>query len=471
MRGRHGVVRPGFACLFVGADLVLGGQLTSQLVPPDEHPWIEEFGCTARYREFRNRVRSRLAGAANPGGGWVSRLCHDPRVAVHVLDDMLNPHLSSGRLIVSRETMLVSFSEPEGLFEVRGRELKVEAQFWLDATEMGDLIAAANLDWVIGAESREETAEPHALEGQAEPEAIQAITWCAALEHRPGEDHRIDRPDDYERWAAYEPPHWTGRLFSLTFPNVRTGEPQTLPAMGDFSWFSYRQIIPPPHPVTCLNWPQNDQMVRPYTGSNSPSDQAALDESRRITQSLLYWLQSECDLPGLRFSPEVAGTRDGLAMAPYIRESRRLRAMRTLSELEVGAQCNPGLSKMREIPDSCGIGAYRIDLHPRANGRPTVDIDALPFQIPLGCLVPRTSSRVIAAGKCLGATHVANGCTRLHPVEWNVGEAAGILAAWCLSNQIEPQDATSDPALVGKIQDELRRDGIELEWPDGVHPL
>ena len=25
----------------------LGGQLTSQAVPPDEHPWIEGFGCTA----------------------------------------------------------------------------------------------------------------------------------------------------------------------------------------------------------------------------------------------------------------------------------------------------------------------------------------------------------------------------------------------------------------------------------------
>ena len=27
----------------------IGGQLTSQAVPPDEHPWIESFGCTAAY--------------------------------------------------------------------------------------------------------------------------------------------------------------------------------------------------------------------------------------------------------------------------------------------------------------------------------------------------------------------------------------------------------------------------------------
>src|SRR6266542_2159298 len=35
----------------------LGGQLTSQAVPPDEHRHIEQFGCPRSYREFRSRVR------------------------------------------------------------------------------------------------------------------------------------------------------------------------------------------------------------------------------------------------------------------------------------------------------------------------------------------------------------------------------------------------------------------------------
>ena len=35
----------------------IAGQLTSQGVPPDEHPWIESFGCTARYRLFRQRCQ------------------------------------------------------------------------------------------------------------------------------------------------------------------------------------------------------------------------------------------------------------------------------------------------------------------------------------------------------------------------------------------------------------------------------
>lgn len=35
----------------------IGGQLTNQGVPPDEHPWIEQFGCTQSYRTFRNKIR------------------------------------------------------------------------------------------------------------------------------------------------------------------------------------------------------------------------------------------------------------------------------------------------------------------------------------------------------------------------------------------------------------------------------
>src|SRR4051812_4256001 len=86
----------------------IGGQLTSQAVPPDENKWIGEnpHGCTRRYFDFRNRVREYyrrnlpLTDAAkndsklNPGGGGVSPLCVDPRIALAVLYEMLAAHLT-----------------------------------------------------------------------------------------------------------------------------------------------------------------------------------------------------------------------------------------------------------------------------------------------------------------------------------------------------------------------------------------
>ncbi|MEZ4637418.1 MAG: FAD-dependent oxidoreductase [Caldilineaceae bacterium] len=72
----------------------VGGQLTAQAVPPDEHPWIETTGHTRSYRLFREKVRSyywrnypmtedaRANTLLNPGNGNVSRLCHEPQVAL-----------------------------------------------------------------------------------------------------------------------------------------------------------------------------------------------------------------------------------------------------------------------------------------------------------------------------------------------------------------------------------------------------
>ena len=90
----------------------VGGQLTSQAVPPDEHAWIESFGSTRLYRTYRHAVRdyyrrnyplteeARARWNLNPGDGNVSRLTHEPRVSLAVLEEMLAPYLSGGRLTV-----------------------------------------------------------------------------------------------------------------------------------------------------------------------------------------------------------------------------------------------------------------------------------------------------------------------------------------------------------------------------------
>ena len=88
----------------------LGGQLTSQAVPPDEHPWVERTGTTSTYRRLRDGVRDRyrrtrrLTETArrdphlNPGAAWVSNLSAEPEVFRAVLDDLLRPAQEQGLL-------------------------------------------------------------------------------------------------------------------------------------------------------------------------------------------------------------------------------------------------------------------------------------------------------------------------------------------------------------------------------------
>ncbi len=69
---------------------------------------------------------------------------------------------------------------------------------------------------------------------------------------------------------------------------------------------------------------------------------------------------------------------------------------------------------------------------PRPAATTTSTSPARPFQIPLGALIPVRIENLLPAAKNIGTTHITNGCYRLHPVEWNVGEVAGELAAHCL---------------------------------------
>jgi hypothetical protein len=72
---------------------------------------------------------------------------------------------------------------------------------------------------------------------------------------------------------------------------------------------------------------------------------------------------------------------------------------------------------------------------------------------------------LLAASKNIGTTHITNGCYRLHPVEWNIGEAAGSLAAYCIETGLRPRQVRKDPWRLSDFQRVLEEGGVELEWP------
>jgi hypothetical protein len=165
----------------------------------------------------------------------------------------------------------------------------------------------------------------------------------------------------------------------------------------------------------------------------------------------------------------VSGSAVTLAKAAYIRESRRIRALRTIREQDVSAKFRPGDTLAERYEDSVGIGYYRIDLHPSSGGDNYIDVPSLPFRIPLGALVPVRMRNLIPAAKNIGTTHLTNGCYRLHPVEWNIGEAAGELAAHCIEQKRAPQEIVSDGGRVPAFQQQLASRGFELAWPENLN--
>jgi len=116
--------------------------------------------------------------------------------------------------------------------------------------------------------------------------------------------------------------------------------------------------------------------------------------------------------------------------------------------------------------DSVGIGYYHIDLHPTCGGVNYVDFPSLRFQIPLGALLPIRLKNLLPANKNIGTTHITNGCYRLHPVEWSIGEAVGSVIGFALQKNITPHEIRAKNNLLSEFQEFIRSRGIETEWPE-----
>lgn len=491
----------------------IGGQVSQQGVPPDEHQWIETHGAPQSYREYRNRVRdyyrnnypltetARNRVNLNPGDGSVSRICHEPRVAVSVLTDMLSPFLSSGKLrILLNHKVRSSEVNGDQIMNVEveniqtGDRALLTGDSFVDATECGDLLPLTGTEYITGTESKHDTKELHAPE-KADPMNNQAFTICFAMDYQPGRDNVQDPPKEYDFWRKYVPemtPPWSGRLLDLSYSDPRTLEPKKLgfdPSGknldGVLNLWNYRRIINRDNfvegvydgDVTIVNWPQNDFFPGNLIDVPEKEFQRNIERAKQLSHSLFYWLQTEAPRPdggngwrGLRLRRDIMGTEDGMAKYPYIRESRRIRAEFTVLEEHVGAENrrlvagNIKGKRSEAFFDSVGIGYYHIDLHPSSRGNNYVDFSSLPFQIPLGALLPQRMNNLLPTNKNIGTTHITNGCYRLHPVEWSIGEAVGQLIAFAKKTKVPFRAVRERRELLSDFQQMLHKQGIETEW-------
>ena len=422
-------------------------------------------------------------------------------MSLAVLRAMLQPYISAGQLtlLLNRKPVAADVTGDRvaavGVRTPTGSVQAIQAKYFIDGTEMGDLLPLTKCEYVVGFESRKQTGEPSAPE-TAQPGNQQSFTVCFAVDHLPGEDHRGDRPAEYNFWRDYlpnlKPINWPSKLLSWKMSNPQTlaeravyfdpTEDASAPGAGLNLWI-YRRIARKQHfengflrsDITLVNWPQNDYWLGNLI--DVPAAEAAqhLERGRQLSLSLLYWMQTEAPRPdgkqgwpGLRIRPDMTGTDDGLAQYPYIRESRRIQAEFTVAEQHVSTDIRKKEGKgdaAETFADSVGVGSYRIDLHPSTGGDNYIDVSSLPFQIPLGALLPIRLENLIPACKNLGTTHITNGCYRLHPVEWNIGESAGMLAAEALRLKVAPRAIRRDPKRLADFQARLVAQGVEIAWP------
>ncbi len=116
-----------------------------------------------------------------------------------------------------------------------------------------------------------------------------------------------------------------------------------------------------------------------------------------------------------------------------VRESRRIVGEYTLTQEDI-------LSG-RKFPDAIACGAYPIDLHDPASAR--LVAKRLPpgeyYTIPYRSLLPQGSRNLLAAGRCISATHEAFAAFRVSAIVMAIAQAAGTAAAMAVRQDGEPR--------------------------------
>ena len=479
--GGAGGVAAGIAAARTGVDVCIseetdwvGGQFTTQgLNASDDNQFTDGVGETGTYARMRALMRGQYGGASNPGGCWVSHLCAEPSSALDAIATLMTPYLDAGNLHIfynARPTSVsVDAGAVTGVTYARTSDngaFSISANLTIDATELGDIIKLSGAGYRAGQEPQSDTGEHDApVNGCAE--CIQSFTYDVVLERRPaGENNVIPKPQGYgvDPWMkdyTHDDPaakkHW--------------------PMFGGSSVWEYRRIVNGAArgrtDLSVMNWSEGNDYYFGGLVDKSPAEMATqLERARLRALGYVYWLQTEADgngYPFLKLRSDVLGTTTGVSKYPYIREGRRLRAMTTIRTEDVTNAYVKNSARARDWWDSVGIGFYGMDMHRNvAAGSGWPAGDALPYQIPLGALIPESMNGLLAGAKDLGTTHLTNSAYRLHPTEWAIGEAAGTWAALCVSWKEQPRDAYAFVPHVRELQDRLLGDGAPVYWMKDV---
>ena len=134
-----------------------------------------------------------------------------------------------------------------------------------------------------------------------------------------------------------------------------------------------------------------------------------------------------------------------------VRETRRV-----VGEYQLNAD---DVLSARKFDDAIARGAYPVDIHnPKGSGTVLKRLPAgQAYDIPLRCLLPKNTERLLVAGRCISGTHEAHSSYRVMPIVMATGQAAGVCAALAARRSSTPRSVP-----VEAVQRELLRQGASL---------
>lgn len=395
--------------------------------------------------EFRAILYDHYGGPENVYTGWVSNTCFEPAVANRIWHRFVEniPSVTIIKNHIAGSALKAGNRVTGGRFKSEsGEDLEVSAAITIDATEYGDFLALAGCAYRIGRDRRADTGEAMApLDGD---DVIQDLTYTAILkDYGVGADRTIAKPEGYDpeifRGCCRE---WAG---------ANTGGPVS----SAIEMLEYGRL---PNNKFMINWPRkgNDFYVN-LLEMDQQKRREQLAKAKHHTLCFVYFIQNQLGFRNLGLADDEFLTTDRLPLIPYIRESRRLKGIVTMTMDDI-------VDPYKDNGRSCfrtgiAVGNYPLDHHHSDNNiLAEENFPGIPaYTIPFGCLVPESVEGLLVAEKSISVSHIVNGTTRLQPVVMQLGQVAGAAAAMCVKQKVQPIGLN-----VRSLQQELLESGCWL---------
>jgi len=139
----------------------------------------------------------------------------------------------------------------------------------------------------------------------------------------------------------------------------------------------------------------------------------------------------------------VFGTNNGLSKVPYMRDTRRSIGNDGF-QIDYDKDTLPG----RKPAHPVGIGIYAADIH-GVTGCPVTkltDDHPYPFYLPMEALMNDSFDNLVVAGKTMAQDFATNSASRLHPIEFSSGTAAGVVAHYMTEFVLSTKSILNSPS-------------------------
>lgn len=405
--------------LIVEPSVWLGGMLTAAGVSATDGNHHMPAGI---WGEFRDSLREHYGNAEALATGWVSHTQFEPSAGASIFQRMANKEKD---LEVWFNSNWQSIEYEDGSWSVeieREGVLKtVRAKVLVDGTDLGDVAAAVGASYDLGMGAASKTGEKMAP--TKANQIIQDFTYAAILkDYGEGVDKTISKPENYD-----PTPFLCACQQLCEDENEKPHPCETMLTYGKL-----------PNDKYMINWPIHGNDYYALLPELSIEEREVVyQKAKEYTLSFIYFIQKELGYKHLGLAEDEFPTEDRLPFIPYHREGRRIHG---LQQLNVNHILNPYDYDLYK--DGIAVGDYPIDHHhAEMLDAPEIDFPSVPsFNIPMGCLIPKSVDHLVMADKAISVTNIVNGSSRLQPVVLQIGQAAGIIAALSSQKGISPKE-------------------------------